>query len=489
MKNIQVWKPIEFNKKLWEETDCSTFYELEPSWIEKREEFKNNNIKEYEEFLNRLKRQHAIETGVVEKLYDISEGITQTFIKDGFIESLISHNDTNISSKQLLNYLKSHFDAMDFVFDIVKQNRPLTKSFILELHQLITQHQDYIEAIDSNGKLVKTKLLKGEFKKLPNNPKREDGTVFEYCPPLKVNDEIEKLIEIYNKLKKEKIIHPIKISAWFHHAFTQIHPFQDGNGRIARLLASLILIKNQLFPLNISREEKNDYIKALEKADNNEPNDLVVFFCKIQRKNIENALNIQITQNSLEEVAKIFKERIEKRSKKEKIDKEKKIQSHRNQLFDYIYKIIGEIQSDLFNVIPKEEALINAKSQKPDEKHFYYYTRQIAEYAKENEYFFNKTLPRGWFRLTFDIKATNKRYDIIISIHHFGYSDSVIAIGSFIEFIDESNEERVEQTIPLNIKPYTLSLEQSINEITIQKIKNYLTDIVQISLSIIVNEI
>ena len=123
MKNIQIWKPIEFDENLWQETDCSVFHELEPSWIEKREEFKKNNTKEYEEFLNRLKRQHAIETGVIEKLYDISEGITQTFIKEGFVESLISHNDTNISSKQLLNYLKSHFDAMDFVFDIVKNNK------------------------------------------------------------------------------------------------------------------------------------------------------------------------------------------------------------------------------------------------------------------------------------------------------------------------------------------------------------------------------
>jgi len=120
---------------------------------------------------------------------------------------------------------------------------------------------------------------------------------------------------------------------------------------------------------------------------------------------------------------------------------------------------------------------------------FYYYTKQITEYAKENKYFFNKNLPRGWFRLTFNIKNTKKRYDIIVSMHHFGYLDSVIAIGAFIEFIDESNDDRVEQTIPLNIKPYTLSLENQLNEKTILKIKDYLTDIVQISLSIIVNEL
>jgi hypothetical protein len=45
MKNIQIWKPIEFDENLWQETDCSVFHELEPSWIEKREEFKKKQYK------------------------------------------------------------------------------------------------------------------------------------------------------------------------------------------------------------------------------------------------------------------------------------------------------------------------------------------------------------------------------------------------------------------------------------------------------------
>lgn len=69
-----------------------------PSWYRKREELLTGN-KDYEDFLNRLKRQHAIETGVVEKLYDLNEGITQTFIKEGFVESYLQHGDTNISPK------------------------------------------------------------------------------------------------------------------------------------------------------------------------------------------------------------------------------------------------------------------------------------------------------------------------------------------------------------------------------------------------------
>ena len=483
-QNIKIWKPVEFNDS-WLSSDTSLFDELATSWYEKRKEFKEGN-KDYNDFLNKLKRQHAIETGVIEKLYDLSEGITQTFIKEGFIENFISHNDTNIPTSQLMGYLKSHFEAMDFVFDLVKNNRQLTKSFILELHQLILQHQEYSIALDSLGKTVKVKVLKGKFKEQPNNPKREDGTIFEYCPPIHVESEIEKLINIYQDLES-KNIHPIIIASWFHHAFTQIHPFQDGNGRIARLLTSLILIKHQLFPLNVIRSEKPEYINALEKADKNIPDDLVKFFSKVQRRNIEFALNIQTKPDSLKEVAEIFKEKVEVLTTQQKITRAKLIEANRNALTKDIYSIIGNIQEELFEIIPKNKAYIQEIASKKDNYH--YYTNQIIEYANEHDYFFNKNMERRWFRISFHI-TREKRYDIIITIHHFGYFDSVVAVGAFIEFIDKTHKgSRIEQTIPLNIKPYTVSLEKELAESTKQNIEDYLKDVIKVGMSIITNEI
>ena len=138
--------------------DCGLDYE-------KRKEFEEGQ-ESYDEFLTKLKRQHAIETGVVEKLYDLTEGITQTLIKNGFVESYIGHNDTNIPPKKLMQYLHDHFEAMDFIFDLVKSNRNLSKSFIKELHQLITQNQDYTEAIDSLGQRINVKLLKDGIKRM-----------------------------------------------------------------------------------------------------------------------------------------------------------------------------------------------------------------------------------------------------------------------------------------------------------------------------------
>ena len=261
---INVWSPIGFSGR-WLKADTSNLEDILPSWYRKREEIGDDD-KDYEEFLNRLKRQHAIETGVVEKLYDLKEGITQTFIKEGFVESYLQHGDTNISPKKLMAYLQDHFDAMDFIFDLVKNNRPLTKSFIKELHHLLTQNQDTTEAINTLGKIIQVPLLRGKFKEQPNNPQRDNGKLYLYCPPVHVESEMDRLILIYQELV-EKEINPIVISAWVHHAFTQIHPFQDGNGRVARLLASLILIKSKLFPFTVKRDEKKKYITNLEEAE------------------------------------------------------------------------------------------------------------------------------------------------------------------------------------------------------------------------------
>lgn len=481
---IKIWRPIQFDEK-WLQADTSLFDELAPSWYQKRTQFKENS-KEFNEFINQLKRQHAIETGIIEKLYDLSEGITQTFIKEGFIESYISHNDTNISPTQLMKYLKYQFEAIDFVFDIVKNNRPLSKSFILELHQLILEGQEYTWGVDSLGNEIKVEILKGAFKTQPNNPKRSDGTVFEYCPPLQVDSEMEKLLHIFNDLEAQKT-HPIILSAWFHHAFTQIHPFQDGNGRMARLLSSLILIKYQLFPLNILRTERKNYIEALEEADKGNPESLITLFCKIQKRNIEKALNIQISFDTLGVLAQTFKEKVEKMTLQEKAERDKILEQNWNKLAESIYEIIGTIQQELFQVIPKEKAYIQTIASKSDNEH--YYTKQITSLAKEYDYFFNKNKPRKWFRISFHI-SKNKRYDIIISLHYFGYFDSVVAIGAFVEFIDKSKEnDRIEQTMPIQIKPYTISLENEFTDSSKNNIEAFLRDILKVGMSIIINEL
>ena len=149
---MNIWKGITFTDK-WKAANTSKFDELAPSWFNKRKALKSDT-KEYNDFITRIKRQHAIETGVIEKLYDLKEGITETFIKEGFVESYLQHGDTNIHENELMDYLNDQFEAVQFVYEIVSSERPLTKGFILELHSLLTRHQEFCEAKDSLGRNI-----------------------------------------------------------------------------------------------------------------------------------------------------------------------------------------------------------------------------------------------------------------------------------------------------------------------------------------------
>ena len=301
----RIWRPIAFDDS-WLDLDTSILDDIKDSWFERREVLQNNSL-EYEEFLTRLKREHAIETGIVERMYDLRKGITETLIKEGFVQSYLSHGDTNIPEENLMAHLHDHLEAVDFIFDVVKNNRDLTTGFIHELHHLVTRSQQCTEGVDQFGKKTQIRLLRGKYKERENNPTREDGTKILYCPPEQVASEMDNLVAIYNDLEA-KAVHPLIIATWFHHAFTTIHPYQDGNGRVARLLTSLIFIKHRYFLFTVLRQEaKAKYINALEKADKCEPQSLVTYFAEVQKRNIQKALNLkEVTSKSLEEVQKIL---------------------------------------------------------------------------------------------------------------------------------------------------------------------------------------
>ncbi len=205
-----------------------------------------------------------------------SIGATQTLIEHGFSANLLSHGDTDIEPGALIEILNDHRAALDMVMDFVGGRRELSGAWIKELHALLCRHQDATEAVTPDGRLVYVPMLKGAYKTQPNNPQRTDGRIHEYCPPIQVASEMENLVSMYQSLPQEM---PEVRAAWLHHAFTQIHPFQDGNGRVARALASLDFIRAGLFPVLVRRQEKvTKYIPALERADGGDLSPLVGLF-------------------------------------------------------------------------------------------------------------------------------------------------------------------------------------------------------------------
>ena len=217
-------------------------------------------------WIREQKRSFAIETGQIEGLYLLRRGVNETLIAEGFEGVRGTHSALEIDDETLKGLLRDQEAALEMLFAHVKDERPLTGSAIKEWHALLTRHQATATGIDPFGNRVEIPLRRGEWKIRPNNPRRPDGHVHEYCPPEQVQSEMDRLLA-FHESHRDLDLAPEVEAAWLHHEFVRIHPFQDGNGRISRLLMAYAYAKAGEFPPVIPAQNKMDYIDSLEAAD------------------------------------------------------------------------------------------------------------------------------------------------------------------------------------------------------------------------------
>ncbi len=285
------WEPITGLDDNWGHLVSRELSPLAAVWNEQRESL--SETESLNEFNEQLAREWAIETGILESLYTLDRGVTQLLIERGIHETLISHSSTDRPPELVAALIHDQKEAVDWLFEFVESERPFAESFIKEIHALITRSQLTAAGRDHLGRRTEIPLRRGVYKLRSNNPTLADGAVHEYCPPEQVTVEMERLIEFHDRYLEEEMA-PEVLSAWLHHRFTQIHPFQDGNGRVARALASLVLIRAGWFPLVIHRDQHTEYIDACESADRGDLAPLVDLFAAAQRKAFTSALGIAL---------------------------------------------------------------------------------------------------------------------------------------------------------------------------------------------------
>ena len=137
----------------------------------------------------------------------------------------------------------NHFKCIDMVIE--NAGRTLSENFIKELHKTLKNG-----TADSRTDWFNV----GEYKKLPNEV---DGK--EIVNPEAVASEIKKLIDKYNASAEKSLEEIID----FHVAFERIHPFQDGNGRVGRLIMFKECLKNNIVPFIIEDDSKLYYYRGL----------------------------------------------------------------------------------------------------------------------------------------------------------------------------------------------------------------------------------
>ena len=185
--------------------------------------------------------------------------------------------------------MQAHGEVLEGLFAFVKSERVLGTAYVRELHAALLRYQDTITVFNQFGEPFETQLHKGAWKTLPNNPRRPDGATHEFCPPEHVASEMDRLILMHHQHMEHGVSSCVE-AAWLHHTFTQLNPFQDGNGRVARALASMVFIKDGLYPLVVNRDDRERYIEALEVADDGDLSRLAAMFARIQKRALTSAI-------------------------------------------------------------------------------------------------------------------------------------------------------------------------------------------------------
>src|SRR5262249_20710828 len=284
---VLVWEPITDLPEDWSSLTDGELGPLLQFWKDQRTDLKQSET--LAEFNKRLGREWSIETGQMEGVYNLDRGITETLIERGINADLIPNQPGQKPPEIIAAIIQDHADVLEGLFQFVRGDRRLSKSYIHELHAALLRHQDTTAVRDQFGNLFEARLLKGKYKERPNNPKKPDGNMHQYCPPEQVDSEMERLLSLHQEHEKKGV--PVEVeAAWLHHRFTQIHPYQDGNGRVARALASLLLMRAGLFPVVVTRDDRARYIDALEAADEGGLSSLVSFFVHLQRRELGKAM-------------------------------------------------------------------------------------------------------------------------------------------------------------------------------------------------------
>ena len=281
------WRPIADLPDDWQALCRADLHNVHAEWAAARALLDDpGRVQQVQE---QLMTVWAIETGIIERLYTVDRGVTIALAEVGLGAMEQFHADGRISS-EARPLIEDQRASLDMVMDLVGGQRELTSSYIRELHRGLTEHQDVRDAIDAQGRRFAAPLLKGEWKRLPNNPIEPDGRLHEYCPPEFVQDEIDRLLAWRANHEAQGVCPEVE-AAWLHHRFSQIHPFEDGNGRVARALTAAVFLKSDYLVLVIRDEEHRDpYLDALEAADGGDLKPLVDLFADIQAADLADAV-------------------------------------------------------------------------------------------------------------------------------------------------------------------------------------------------------
>jgi Fic family protein len=275
------------------------------------------------------------------------EGNTLTY---GETELLLVFDDTT-GNHTFREYeeMKSHDVAYHLVQEWANDfERPITEGDICNLNKTLLVKPFWKEAVTHDGQRVRRLIKVGEYKEQPNSVLLPNGEMFEYTSPLETPFEMRKLISWFRSETNSKELHPVALAALLHYKFVCIHPFDDGNGRVSRLLMNYVLFKNNLPPVVIKSSEKRLYLSALNRADTGDLDAFIQYMAQQVIWSLE--LSIKAAKNESIEETDDFDKEIEMLKRIQHKAKEKKQKASsviRATLQDVYFPLIKSLDGEL----------------------------------------------------------------------------------------------------------------------------------------------
>ncbi|MBI9061825.1 MAG: Fic family protein [Marinilabiliaceae bacterium] len=213
------------------------------------------------------------------------EGNKLTF---GETKALIMFGMT-AQAKPLKDHLEmtGHDEAIKWLVEDIKQGIALTEKFIRELHVMILKEPYESKAVTADGQSTTRTIAVGQYKTAPNHVVTKTGETFHFASPEETPVKMRDLLQWYNDNKDKEDLHPVVFATEFHYRFISIHPFDDGNGRLARLLMNFILMQKGYPPAIVKTEDKENYMAALQQADAGELAYFFNYICEQVNRSLE----------------------------------------------------------------------------------------------------------------------------------------------------------------------------------------------------------
>lgn len=207
----------------------------------------------------RILRSAAVDTGALEGLYPTDRNVTRTVAIEAPGWQHVLEQAAGVDARRFFEaQLEGFRQAVDF-------DGAVRLTWIRELHVRICEPQETYEVDTPEGRQV-LPLPKGSYKQFPNEVVRADGSKLTYAPVMTTGTEMDRLADQLNSVAFSSA-HPILQASYAHFAFVRIHPFADGNGRVARALASAFIFRGVGVPLLIFLDQRQRYTNALLAAD------------------------------------------------------------------------------------------------------------------------------------------------------------------------------------------------------------------------------